>query len=319
MQRRDLGHTERTWWMRWTQVVIHWYTHRKLELLKAFICLFVVFSLVIGYSSNVAIDWIPIFKTTCAEKKAMKSYMDMIDTLYHQANIRVFPRNGFLLGVIRHGGLLPNEPKMDLDLGVMFEDIHEDIPGIVAGGQQRVVSDSGIVYTLTLSPKGHADPFSNTPFSAESLYIAGSDGTTFTADCIYPYGPNQKDHHQVFYPFYVDGHNRDGALKEGLRWKADGAQTFVLGPGNEDKPIDQGYDGTGLGTLFEKEWFGELVPMPFYHSHILVPRDFPFVLRSFYGEHYMIPEQRDSQSQSMPLSAKQSEEFIKNGPLPLCQ
>ena len=39
--------------------------------------------------------------------------------------VRVFPRNGFLLGVTRHGGYLPNE-SIDADLGVIYEDVLRD-------------------------------------------------------------------------------------------------------------------------------------------------------------------------------------------------
>lgn len=39
------------------------------------------------------------------------------------ADIRVFPRNGLLLGIVRHHGFLPFENPVDVDLGVMYSDL----------------------------------------------------------------------------------------------------------------------------------------------------------------------------------------------------
>lgn len=48
--------------------------------------------------------------------------VDFIDSAA-AVDIRVFPRNGLLLGIVRHHGFLPFENPVDLDLGVMYSDL----------------------------------------------------------------------------------------------------------------------------------------------------------------------------------------------------
>merc|ERR1712098_396028 len=180
------------------------------------------------------------------------------------------------------------------------------------------------------------NPFGGKPFNAEYVGITANDGQSFDAACIYPYGPEEQNDQHVYYPRYVGWHNREGALKEEQRWNTKGAQHIVVGPGSEDKEIDQEamvgpwYCWTtgigrwfgcepGVGTLFDAEWFDTLIPMPFYHSEIWVPQGYDKVLRSFYGDEYMNPEQRNSKYESLRISTKRSQEFIDNGPLPMCE
>jgi len=243
----------------------------------------------------------------CAKRNTIEALFHMINTLYSKATIRVFPRSGFLLGVIRHGGFLPNEPHIDADLGVMYIDTTTIKNGMT------VESDTGIVYTLTRIST-HNDPLSNTPFDAESIRISSGDGSSFTAKCFFPYGLPQ-----VFYPLYVDSDSREGKMKEALRWNANGANSVVLGKGNEHIPIDDDQVmEDNLGYLFQREWFDTLVPVKFYDLRILVPVGYQHILKNCYGSGWTKVEKRD-QWQSKPLSKRESEAYLQNGPLPICE
>mgnify|MGYP001292143314 CR=1 FL=1 len=59
----------------------------------------------------------------CIEKK-VDIYADVISTAL-KYNIRLFPRNGFLLGIVRHKGYLPHE-KIDSDMAMFESDFKTD-------------------------------------------------------------------------------------------------------------------------------------------------------------------------------------------------
>ena len=59
---------------------------------------------------------------SCIHVEDIIHITEFIKDLYIKHNIRVFPRNGFLLGIVRHGGFLPIE-AMDVDMGVVYEDL----------------------------------------------------------------------------------------------------------------------------------------------------------------------------------------------------
>jgi len=59
---------------------------------------------------------------SCVHVEDIIHITEFIKDLYIKHNIRVFPRNGFLLGIVRHGGFLPIE-AMDVDMGVVYEDL----------------------------------------------------------------------------------------------------------------------------------------------------------------------------------------------------
>ena len=58
----------------------------------------------------------------CVQAQHIINTSQFIQDLYLKHNIRFFPRNGFLLGIVRHGGFLPNE-KVDADMAVVYEDL----------------------------------------------------------------------------------------------------------------------------------------------------------------------------------------------------
>jgi len=236
---------------------------------------------------NVSIE--KILNRGCVKAEFVRDIATMITDLYSAGNVRIFPRNGFLLGVIRHGGFLPNE-GLDADLGVMYNDIVH-VPNDFS------VSSNAYSYSITKKKPGKwatfdgRDPWTSKEYQTESISIVRSDGKSFSASCFYPYGPYSSK--MVFYPRYaVAGYNLDGALKEAKTWRSKGSSVRVLGRGNED--LDFSHGRVNLGNTFKSAWFSRLVPKPFYNTTILVPAGFEGVLKGCYGNTWRSVEKRIS-------------------------
>ena len=222
----------------------------------------------------------------CVRSKDIDDVVAVVAVL-NAHGVHVFPRNGFLLGVTRHGGYLPNE-SIDADLGVIYEDVLR---------KPRVfdVKDERHKYKVTRRPRGRwatfdgLDPWTKQEYAAESIVISRDDRVSFSAFCFYAYGPGKKK--KLFYPRYaVDGYNLEGALKEAERWRSEGSSIRVLGNGEEEETIRG--SSSNIGNVFDSAWFRSFVPVPFYHSSILVPVGFREILTSFYGRNWRAMEKR---------------------------
>jgi len=249
-----------------------------------------------------------ILNKACVKADFVKDVATMIADVYSAGNVRIFPRNGFLLGVIRHGGFLPNE-GLDADLGVMYDDIAH---------MSNHFSISSNVYSYSITKKKPGkwatfdgrDPWTSKEYQTESISIVRSDGKSFSAFCFYPYGPHSSK--MVFYPRYaVAGYNLNGALKEAKTSRSKGSSVRVLGRGNEDLDFSDGK--VNLGNTFKSAWFSRLVPKPFYNTTILVPRGFEGVLKGCYGDTWRSVEKRTNW-ESLPFRIDCHLE-----PLPTCQ
>ena len=91
------------------------------------------------------------------------------------------PGNGFLLGIVRHGGFLPNE-GIDANIGIMYEDLSGKALNFVVQGVTHT-------YTVTKKPPGKwatfngTDPWSKQTYDVESVTIQRTDGTSFQTYC----------------------------------------------------------------------------------------------------------------------------------------
>jgi len=247
----------------------------------------------------------------CVKGSDITSTTEMIADLYSKGGIRVFPRNGFLLGIVRHGGFLPNE-GVDADLGIMYEDISEKALNFAVQGTTHK-------YTVTKKPPGKwatfngTDPWSKQEYDVEYVTIRRTDGTSFKASCFYHYGPDSSSA-QVFYPKYtVAGYNHDGSMREASTWKQKGATLTVLGPGNEEKRFEEYHGLINLGNVFDKHLFKRLERSKFYDTSILIPTGYEGILTGFYGADWRTIEKRKNW-ESLPV--ENGQRFLQ--PLPTC-
>jgi hypothetical protein len=244
----------------------------------------------------------------CASHKTITELSEATKVLYERHKIRVFPRNGFLLGVIRHGGFLPNE-DIDSDLGV----IYTDLDNLVAG-------KSNVVGAFEITPKpteknwwanwNGKDPISGKPFPFFGVGISRSSFDA-TAHAYYPYPKNN-----LFYPrASIVGFNHAGSIKEVQRYNKEDADYRLVD--TDEKLNETNYElGKQIGTIFPNN-FDCMVEKQFYFTKILVPCDYETILQAQYGKNWRRVEKR-SKWEALKLSDETNKEFHENGPLPLC-
>jgi hypothetical protein len=243
----------------------------------------------------------------CASHKTITELSEATKVLYERHKIRVFPRNGFLLGVIRHGGFLPQE-DIDADLGVIYTDLNN----LVAG-------KSNVVGAFAITPKPTEknwanwkgkDPISGKPFPFFGVGISRSSFKT-TAHAYYPYPKNN-----LFYPrASIVGSNHAGSIKEVQRYNKEDADYRLVD--TDEKLNETNYElGKQIGTIFPNN-FDCMVEKQFYFTKILVPCDYETILQAQYGKNWRRVEKR-SKWEALKLSDETNKEFHENGPLPLC-
>jgi len=202
----------------------------------------------------------------CMEKK-VDVYADVIATALRY-NIRLFPRNGFLLGIVRHKGYLPHE-KIDTDMGMFESDFKTD----------KMIGKFG-TYTLRMMKKHlswsktwdgvHPTTGRKLP-SGVNLLINGKKWKTISLF----FDLNDKE---VFYPKWTANHNVGGSIKETTRWIKEGAKVVI--------------SGNNRYSIFNKSAFDSVVSVDFYHRKINIPSGYKEILSNFYGRNWINPEKR---------------------------
>ena len=141
----------------------------------------------------------------------MLKHLSKISRLSIEKNTPIFPRNGFLLGVVRHQGFLPNE-DIDIDLACHYHDIdkitsadwgdYEIIPNWVNPNDKNWIWDK-------LFFDGY-HPITNEKFKINSFTIKDKlSDWSCEVDCIYEF-----DSSRFFYPLYcIANSNSENELK----------------------------------------------------------------------------------------------------------
>ena len=137
--------------------------------------------------------------------------------------IRVFPRNGFLLGIIRHGGFLPQE-HFDADLGVIYSDLdkHKRPPKMAfrAAGcafKMKKTEDYWVNWN-------GLDPVSRRPYDFFGMNVHCGE-YNLHLNAVYPY----RDTGAFFYPWLsVDRFNHEAELKNSFRYNMEGGDARLV-------------------------------------------------------------------------------------------
>lgn len=265
----------------------------------------------------------------CIEPQEVEELAKLLRQLYEQYGVRVFPRNGFLLGIIRHGGYLPNEKIPDADLGI----ISTDVERLARESESRInriqVGDGLQLLTRPsednwVSWQGR-DPTTGEqyPFFGVRIVKVGTDSTFLNqgirANAIYPYtrrGPGA-----YFFPrVNLAAYNHKSHTEEMLRYNSEGADYRLL---DTDDPLTQNnnQDGLQIGTVYNTN-FDCMVLKQFYFTMIYVPCDYEAILDASYGKNWNHVENRGREGKgsfpAMKLSKKKNLESLQSGPKPLC-
>ena len=223
----------------------------------------------------------------CMEKK-VDVYVDVIATALRY-NIRLFPRNGFLLGIVRHKGYLPHE-KIDTDMGMFESDFKTD----------KMIGKFG-TYTLRMMKNHlswsqtwdgvHPKTGRKLP-SGVNLLINGKKWKTISLF----FDLNDKE---VFYPKWTGYHNVKGSIKETTRWIKEGAKVVI--------------SGNNRYSIFNKSAFDSTVSVDFYHRKINIPSGYKEILTNFYGRNWLKPEKRKASASEIV-----GKHTISSEPLDIC-
>ena len=221
----------------------------------------------------------------------MVQHLHNISILSQKMGIPIFPRNGFLLGIVRHKGFLPNE-HIDADLACFID----DVPKILNSDW----GDYEIKYVdYKLNEVWDRDFFNGEhPVSGKSLdYYDIKIGHKHSQwgeniGIFYKYKPGY-----YYYPWWsIKKYNSENEFKlnteiynegKGGGWK------ILLG--YEELPLkdlykDEYYKGK-VGTMYNMSDFETFISAPFYDTFIYIPIGSKNILINDYGTNvldYMI-------------------------------
>jgi len=193
----------------------------------------------------------------------------------HDNGLQIFPRNGFLLGIVRHGGFLPGEP-IDTDLGVIYN--------AKLRSTRRIIGKNGVVYDFSWEDE--------TPSYVTHSHFAGRHPGT---NQLLPYNLRVSsvegdfemgiffslNEHQLMYPFWTGPHN---------------AKASVI---NEKRYVEEGgsFNGSVPGQFHyvynKSDWTGWM-RMPFYDNTIIIPSGYKGILTATYGRNWGMMEERSN-------------------------
>jgi len=204
----------------------------------------------------------------------------------------IFPRNGFLLGIARHRGFLPNE-DVDTDMACFAH----DIPKILNSDWGEYEFKYGI--RDKLPERWDRDFFNgNHPVSGESLkyyeLIVSHKHSSWKEDipCFYKY-----KHGYYYYPMWtVKEFNsaNEFKLNAEIYGGGNGGGVKIL-LGDKELPLtdlykDENYKGK-VGTVYRMSDFETFVRSPFYDTFMYIPVGYKNILRADYGSNvfdYMV-------------------------------
>ena len=207
-----------------------------------------------------------------------------ISELSHKNRAYIFPRNGFLLGVVRHYGYLPNE-DLDPDLACL----ERDIPKILNSDWDNYIikptsgSNGGTHWDTDFNNGKH--PITQQNYEYYNLKITDKNSNFSDTIMIY-HTLNDK---YFIYPWYsVKDFNseREFNLAKNHYSKSNGGSKIYHN--NEIIPIDKLYTNKEyLGKVFKfykKEYFDKFYQEKFYDKYIYIPINSREILKADYGE-----------------------------------
>eukprot|EP00584_Thalassiosira_punctigera_P006326 CAMPEP_0172529810 /NCGR_PEP_ID=MMETSP1067-20121228/3789_1 /TAXON_ID=265564 ORGANISM="Thalassiosira punctigera, Strain Tpunct2005C2" /NCGR_SAMPLE_ID=MMETSP1067 /ASSEMBLY_ACC=CAM_ASM_000444 /LENGTH=382 /DNA_ID=CAMNT_0013313935 /DNA_START=79 /DNA_END=1227 /DNA_ORIENTATION=+ len=270
----------------------------------------------------------------CVHPEVVEGMARTLRDLYERHGVRVFPRNGLLLGLIRHGGYLPNEIPDD-DLGIVPSDLEKllAVPGTKERNEMIRVGDRGeFLFSRKKVEDNWASWFGMNPARPDEEYPYFGVRITWRpkwargrimwagrANSVYPY---EKRPGTYFYPeLNLKGYNGESRMAENFRWNSEGADRVLL---DADEPLteESDWEGRQIGTIFDTD-LECMTLTQFYFTHIYVPCDSEKILKACYGNDWNVVESREGgkgNKVAMKLSEEEMAEMKArgNGPKPLC-
>jgi hypothetical protein len=195
----------------------------------------------------------------------------------------VFPRNGFLLGIIRHKGYLPNE-GIDADLACLAK----DVPKMLKSDWSPF--EISVSYTGKLPKVWDRDffdgkhPVTRKTFKYFEVNFKHKDGSFQDhVMCFFKYKPGF-----YYYPLWVQkqaNSDMEYNLNANIYSKTGGGAKILLG--EKELPLAKLHENASyrgkVGWLYRMKDFASFYLTPFYNTHIYVPIGSKNILQSNYG------------------------------------
>ena len=232
-------------------------------------------------------------------------HLHKISLLSQKIGTPIFPRNGFLLGIVRHKGFLPNE-GIDADLACF---VH-DVPKILNSDWGEYEFKCGACDELPAC--WDRDFFNgNHPVTGESLkyyeLIVTHKHSSWKEyiGCYYKYKPGY-----YYYPFWsIKEQNSDNEYKltvEIYNQKGGGNKILL---GYDELPLKELYNNESykgkVGVIHKISDLEKFIPAPFYDTFIYIPTGSKNILLNEYGSNvfeYMI----DKKGKKVKLNSSNS-------------
>ena len=192
----------------------------------------------------------------CDRKRKLHEVLLMVQSLKKEG-IHIFPRNGFLLGIVRHGGYLPLEP-IDTNWAIMDTDVEK------LRGRPHV-------HIRKDHPYLHE--YFNGIINGKSVDCLINIGSILTAVVFH-----HVDTHTLFHPRYMNNNNVRGFIAESKRLSSNGGN-WTFGSGH-------------MGIQYDESFFQSFTPLKFYDWFVDVPVGYRSILRSTYGVDWNVPLKR---------------------------
>jgi hypothetical protein len=211
--------------------------------------------------------------------KSLVNHLSKISELSYKNKAYIFPRNGFLLGIIRHNGFLPNE-GIDVDLACLADHI------------PKILNSDWGDYIVTPQKKfGNWDtdftngkhPVTDKKYEYYNLIIKHKY-SDFNAS-IYVF--QDLNHDNYFYPLYTikEGNSKNEFKLNTEIYETGGCEIFYK---NKILPLTKLYDNKEylgkVGLIYKKKYFINLYPERFYDKKIYVPINSKDILKRDYGD-----------------------------------
>jgi len=214
--------------------------------------------------------------------KHLVDHLHNISVLSHKNDAHIFPRNGFLLGVMRHNGFLPNE-GIDADLACL----DKDIPKILRSdwGEYEISANTTFGKQWDKDFFDGKHPLTRMPLDYYSLKITHKQ-SSFKETIMVFYSLNDDEY--VYPGHYVKGFNSEKEFKLNSEsyFKTNGGIKVISEKGV--LPLKELYNNPShlgcVGRIYRKSSFSTFVPHEFYDNNIYVPSGSREILISDYGE-----------------------------------